>query len=818
MLAEKYGGKVMERGNFTRQAIEAMEYAKEVAISFGMNYIGTEHLLAGISKVSEGVAANILYNYNLVYADIMKAISEDMGIEGRVRTRSRSRNLETTARAKAILERAYVEASKQGLPQIGTEHILLAIVADPDCEAHCILTSFRVNIKKICADILKLTNRDPREIRQYIQTEKRQRDDNVSATPTLDQFGRDLTKAAKAGQLDPVVGRDVEIRRIIQILSRRTKNNPCLIGEPGVGKTAIVEAIAQKIVQGLVPETMEGKRLISLDLSGTVAGSKYRGEFEERLKRIMDEVENSGNIILFIDEIHTIIGAGGAEGSMDASNILKPSLTKGRLQVIGATTIAEYRKYFEKDAALERRFQPVTVEEPTEAQTIEILHGLKSAYEEFHKVNISDEAVEAAVKLSTRYINDRNLPDKAIDLIDEACSKVRIKEKPKPKSVTNKELDVAELNLELEMCVRHGDFKGAAVRKKDLDKAQTALDKAIAKWQGTEKEYRPVIDENTIEEIVSMWTGIPVTKMGKNEQQRLLKLESILHKRVVGQTEAVTAVAKAVRRGRVGLKSANRPIGSFLFLGPTGVGKTEVAKTLADSLVVKLIRFDMSEYADKDAVIEFSGADGVYKGSKEGNVTGFVRKHPRCVLIFDEIEKAHMNVLHLFLQILDAGRLRDSCTDQEVFFDQTMIILTTNAGSSIYDDARNTSLDSVPKRTVMQALRTECDAKTGSPIFPAALCSRFASGNVILFNRMEVRYLKQILEYRLKKCVSDLEQQFQIQVHLDDNISKALIFAEGGMADARTISGRGEKFLSEEIYELFQQVAFGIGQGQIDRL
>ena len=498
----------MERGNFTRQAIEAMEYAKEVAISFGMNYIGTEHLLAGISKVSEGVAANILYNYNLVYADIMKAISEDMGIEGRVRTRSRSRNLETTARAKAILERAYVEASKQGLPQIGTEHILLAIVADPDCEAHCILTSFRVNIKKICADILKLTNRDPREIRQYIQTEKRQRDDNFSATPTLDQFGRDLTKAAKAGQLDPVVGRDVEIRRIIQILSRRTKNNPCLIGEPGVGKTAIVEAIAQKIVQGLVPETMEGKRLISLDLSGTVAGSKYRGEFEERLKRIMDEVENSGNIILFIDEIHTIIGAGGAEGSMDASNILKPSLTKGRLQVIGATTIAEYRKYFEKDAALERRFQPVTVEEPTEAQTIEILHGLKSAYEEFHKVNISDEAVEAAVKLSTRYINDRNLPDKAIDLIDEACSKVRIKEKPKPKSVTNKELDVAELNLELEMCVRHGDFKGAAVRKKDLDKAQTALDKAIAKWQGTEKEYRPVIDENTIEEIVSIHGGL----------------------------------------------------------------------------------------------------------------------------------------------------------------------------------------------------------------------------------------------------------------------------------------------------------------------
>ena len=675
----------MERGNFTRQAIEAMEYAKEVAISFGMNYIGTEHLLAGISKVSEGVAANILYNYNLVYADIMKAISEDMGIEGRVRTRSRSRNLETTARAKAILERAYVEASKQGLPQIGTEHILLAIVADPDCEAHCILTSFRVNIKKICADILKLTNRDPREIRQYIQTEKRQRDDNVSATPTLDQFGRDLTKAAKAGQLDPVVGRDVEIRRIIQILSRRTKNNPCLIGEPGVGKTAIVEAIAQKIVQGLVPETMEGKRLISLDLSGTVAGSKYRGEFEERLKRIMDEVENSGNIILFIDEIHTIIGAGGAEGSMDASNILKPSLTKGRLQVIGATTIAEYRKYFEKDAALERRFQPVTVEEPTEAQTIEILHGLKSAYEEFHKVNISNEAVEAAVKLSTRYINDRNLPDKAIDLIDEACSKVRIKEKPKPKSVTNKELDVAELNLELEMCVRHGDFKGAAVRKKDLDKAQTALDKAIAKWQGTEKEYRPVIDENTIEEIVSMWTGIPVTKMGKNEQQRLLKLESILHKRVVGQTEAVTAVAKAVRRGRVGLKSANRPIGSFLFLGPTGVGKTELSKTLAEAVFGSedaMIRVDMSEYMEKQSVSKMIGSPPGYVGFEEGGqLSEKVRRNPYSVLLFDEIEKAHPDVFNMLLQILEDGRLTDS-QGRQVDFKNTIIIMTSNAGAN----------------------------------------------------------------------------------------------------------------------------------------
>ena len=805
MLAEKYGGKVMERGNFTRQAIEAMEYAKEVAISFGMNYIGTEHLLAGISKVSEGVAANILYNYNLVYADIMKAISEDMGIEGRVRTRSRSRNLETTARAKAILERAYVEASKQGLPQIGTEHILLAIVADPDCEAHCILTSFRVNIKKICADILKLTNRDPREIRQYIQTEKRQRDDNVSATPTLDQFGRDLTKAAKAGQLDPVVGRDVEIRRIIQILSRRTKNNPCLIGEPGVGKTAIVEAIAQKIVQGLVPETMEGKRLISLDLSGTVAGSKYRGEFEERLKRIMDEVENSGNIILFIDEIHTIIGAGGAEGSMDASNILKPSLTKGRLQVIGATTIAEYRKYFEKDAALERRFQPVTVEEPTEAQTIEILHGLKSAYEEFHKVNISDEAVEAAVKLSTRYINDRNLPDKAIDLIDEACSKVRIKEKPKPKSVTNKELDVAELNLELEMCVRHGDFKGAAVRKKDLDKAQTALDKAIAKWQGTEKEYRPVIDENTIEEIVSMWTGIPVTKMGKNEQQRLLKLESILHKRVVGQTEAVTAVSKAVRRGRVGLKSANRPIGSFLFLGPTGVGKTELSKTLAEAVFGSedaMIRVDMSEYMEKHSVSKLIGSPPGYVGYEEGGqLSDKVRRNPYSVVLFDEIEKAHPDVFNILLQVLDDGQITDS-KGRKVSFKNTIIIMTSNAGANRIIDPKHLGFSrDITEKQDYEKMKASVMEEV-KLMFKPEFINRI--DEIIVFHALTEKEVKSIVNIMLRNLAKQVKEQMNIELKYTETLKSALAKESydkkyGARPLRRMIQNKIEDNLAEEI-------------------
>ena len=596
----------MESSRFTRQTIEAIGYAKDVAIDLGMDYIGTEHILAGIAKVTDGVAANILYNYNLMYKDIINAIEDDMGIKSRVRSKTRAKNIMPSNRAHVLLGRAAEEAASQGIPQIGTEHILLAILADPDCEAHCILASFGINLKKVCVDILNLTNRDANEVKNYIKPAKRGRSAaQASPIPTLEKNGRDLTAEAKANKLDPVVGRENEIGRIIQILSRRTKNNPCLIGEPGVGKTAIVEAIAWRICEGTVPKTMAGKRIFSLDLSGAVAGSKYRGEFEERLKNIIDEVQNSGNIILFIDEIHTIVGAGGAEGSMDASNILKPSLTKGNLQVIGATTISEFRKYFEKDAALERRFQPVTVEEPTEEQAVEILKGLKSAYEDFHNVTISDEAIRAAVKLSSRYINDRNLPDKAIDLIDEACSKMRIREVPKPKSVKDKEIDVAELNLELEMCVRHADFKSATEIKKQLDKAQNKLNKAIAKWEGTEEEFRPIITENSIEEVVAMWTGIPVTRLEKNEQKRLLDLEKVLHKRMIGQEEAVSAVAKAVRRGRVGLKNPNRPIGSFLFLGPTGVGKTELSKTLAEAVFGtedSIIRVDMSEYMEKHSV------------------------------------------------------------------------------------------------------------------------------------------------------------------------------------------------------------------------
>ena len=782
--------------DYTRQAKEVLKIAEKSAKEMAHPYVGTEHLLLGLRKVYTGVAAQVLGANGVDEENIQKVMSELISPSGEMTGRKRP---EFSPRLEYILEDSKVEAEQFHSEEIGTEHMLIALIRDIDCVATKILTTLGVNLQKIYQEIFETVGIDPKAYQEEYGPEGGRKNG------VLDQYGTDLTAEAEEGKLDPVIGREEEIGRLMQVLSRRTKNNPCLVGEPGVGKTAIVEAIAQKIVQGLVPETMEGKRLISLDLSGTVAGSKYRGEFEERLKRIMDEVENSGNIILFIDEIHTIIGAGGAEGSMDASNILKPSLTKGRLQVIGATTIAEYRKYFEKDAALERRFQPVTVEEPTEAQTIEILHGLKSAYEEFHKVNISDEAVEAAVKLSTRYINDRNLPDKAIDLIDEACSKVRIKEKPKPKSVTNKELDVAELNLELEMCVRHGDFKGAAVRKKDLDKAQTALDKAIAKWQGTEKEYRPVIDENTIEEIVSMWTGIPVTKMGKNEQQRLLKLESILHKRVVGQTEAVTAVAKAVRRGRVGLKSANRPIGSFLFLGPTGVGKTELSKTLAEAVFGSedaMIRVDMSEYMEKHSVSKLIGSPPGYVGYEEGGqLSDKVRRNPYSVVLFDEIEKAHPDVFNILLQVLDDGQITDS-KGRKVSFKNTIIIMTSNAGANRIIDPKHLGFSrDITEKQDYEKMKASVMEEV-KLMFKPEFINRI--DEIIVFHALTEKEVKSIVNIMLRNLAKQVKEQMNIELKYTETLKSALAKESydkkyGARPLRRMIQNKIEDNLAEEI-------------------
>lgn len=796
----------MESSRFTRQTIEAIGYAKDVAIDLGMDYIGTEHILAGIAKVTDGVAANILYNYNLMYKDIINAIEDDMGIKSRVRSKTRAKNIMPSNRAHVLLGRAAEEAASQGIPQIGTEHILLAILADPDCEAHCILASFGINLKKVCVDILNLTNRDANEVKNYIKPAKRGRSAaQASPIPTLEKYGRDLTAEAKANKLDPVVGRENEIGRIIQILSRRTKNNPCLIGEPGVGKTAIVEAIAWRICEGTVPKTMAGKRIFSLDLSGAVAGSKYRGEFEERLKNIIDEVQNSGNIILFIDEIHTIVGAGGAEGSMDASNILKPSLTKGNLQVIGATTISEFRKYFEKDAALERRFQPVTVEEPTEEQAVEILKGLKSAYEDFHNVTISDEAIRAAVKLSSRYINDRNLPDKAIDLIDEACSKMRIREVPKPKSVKDKEIDVAELNLELEMCVRHADFKSATEIKKQLDKAQNKLNKAIAKWEGTEEELRPIITENSIEEVVAMWTGIPVTRLEKNEQKRLLDLEKVLHKRMIGQEEAVSAVAKAVRRGRVGLKNPNRPIGSFLFLGPTGVGKTELSKTLAEAVFGtedSIIRVDMSEYMEKHSVSKLIGSPPGYVGFEDGGqLSDKVRQNPYSVVLFDEIEKAHPDVFNVLLQVLDDGHITDS-KGRKVSFKNTIIIMTSNAGANRIVDPKHLGFSQgntekadyeKMKANVMEEVKL---------MFRPEFLNRI--DDIIVFHTLSESEVKSIVSLMLKNLAKQVKEQMDIALSFTSSLKTYLAKESydkkfGARPLRRMIQNKVEDMLAEEV-------------------
>ena len=795
----------MDSNKFTKQTIEAIGHAKDAAIDLGVNYIGTEHVLAGMAKVTNSIAANILYNYNLTYNDIIAAIEEDMNITSGIRSKSKLKNIGPSKRAEKMLERAYMEASEQGLPQIGTEHMLLAMIADPDCEAHCVLASYGVNLKKMCADILNLTNRDINEVKRYIKTEKRNSRGDRSATPTLEKYGRDLTEDAKNHRLDPVVGRENEIQRIIQILSRRTKNNPCLIGEPGVGKTAIVEAIAWRIYEKKVPKTMVGKRVFSLDLSGAVAGSKYRGEFEERLKKIIDEVENSENIILFIDEIHTIIGAGGAEGSMDASNILKPSLTKGRLQIIGATTITEYRKYFEKDAALERRFQPVTVEEPTKEQAVEILKGLRKSYEDFHNVTISDEAIEAAVTLSSRYINDRNLPDKAIDLIDEACSKNRLKEIPKPKSVYDKELQVAELNLELEMCVRHADFKSASEIKKQLDKAQTKLDKATKKWQGVEETYRPVIKENSIEEIVEMWTGIPVTNLEKNEQKRLLNLEKILHKRMIGQDEAVSAVAKAVRRGRVGLKNPNRPIGSFLFLGPTGVGKTELSKTLAQAVFGtedSIIRVDMSEYMEKHSVSKLIGSPPGYVGFEDGGqLSDKVRQNPYSVVLFDEIEKAHPDVFNILLQVLDDGHITDS-KGRKVSFKNTIIIMTSNAGANRIVDPKHLGFSQGDtekqdyermKASVMEEVKL---------MFKPEFLNRI--DDIIVFHTLSEKEVKSIVSLMLKNLAKQVYEQMEITLKFSSTL-KSYIAKEsydkkyGARPLRRMIQNKVEDELANEL-------------------
>lgn len=664
---------------YTDKAKKAISYANRLSKSMQCNYVGTEHILAGLLREGSGVAAEVLAANNIELDKLLELINELVAPGDEVAVMDRDGE---TPRTQAVLERASEIAERFECDEIGTEHLLLSIIKEGDCAACRLLNTMGANPQKLFVDILGAMGEDPAQYRDEIQRGKN--DNSASLTPTLDQYSRDLTALARAGMLDPVIGRKSETERVLQILCRRGKNNPCLIGEPGVGKTAIVEGIAQNLVNGTVPEIVAGKRLVSLDMSGLVAKSKYRGEFEERIKKVIREVAAAGNVMLFIDELHTIIGAGGAEGSLDASNILKPALARGEVQVIGATTIEEYRKYIEKDAALERRFQPVQVGEPTEEESIEILKGLRPLYEKHHNVEITDEGVEAAVRLSARYVNDRFLPDKAIDLMDEAAAKSRLGVMRDPQEAIDKKQEIHQAELDLENALRDGDLERARALKAIKEDLELDWEKLNKRNHRADKRKKPVIGENEIAEVVAGWTKIPVSKLTENEAARLQKLEETLHKRVIGQEEAVSAVAKAVRRGRVGLKDPKRPIGSFLFLGPTGVGKTEVSKALAEAVFGNeeaMIRVDMSEYMEKHSVSKMIGSPPGYVGHEDGGqLSEKVRRNPFSVVLFDEIEKAHPDVFNILLQVLDDGHITDS-QGRKVDFKNTIIIMTSNAGA-----------------------------------------------------------------------------------------------------------------------------------------
>jgi len=669
-------------GRFTEKAEKAIAYSQESAMQLGHNYVGTEHLLLGLVKEGTGVASRVLQSQGVTEDKVLKEIEELIGksdVTG-------EQPLGFTPRTKRVLELSFREARRLGHNYIGTEHLLLGIMKEGESVAVRILADLGVDPQKLFSEIVRMLNDEA-----PVASGQPKNTSGYSNTPTLNQFGRDMTELAREGKYDPVIGRDREIERVIQILSRRTKNNPCLIGEPGVGKTAIAEGLAQKIVEGNIPEILKDKRVVTLDLSSMVAGAKYRGEFEERLKKALDEIRKAGNIILFIDEMHTIIGAGAAEGAIDASNILKPSLARGEIQVIGATTLDEYRKHVEKDAALERRFQPITVGEPTQEEAIEILKGVRDKYEAHHRVNITDEALEAAVKLSDRYITDRFLPDKAIDLIDEAASRVRLKSFTAPPDLKRLEEQVENLRKEKEDAIRSQEFEKAARIRDEEQRIKNDLDKVKNSWHQRTQTKTDTVTEDEIAEIVASWTGIPVKKLAQEESERLMKMEDVLHMRVIGQEEAVKAVSKAIRRGRVGLKDPKRPVGSFIFLGPTGVGKTELSRALAEALFGDenaMIRIDMSEYMEKHSVSRLVGSPPGYVGYEEGGqLTEKVRRKPYSVILFDEIEKAHPDVFNMLLQILEDGRLTDS-QGRTVDFRNTVIIMTSNVGARMITEPK----------------------------------------------------------------------------------------------------------------------------------
>ena len=666
----------MAEKQYTRQAQEALNMARKIAAELKHPYVGTEHLLFGLKRVFTGVAGQVLDKNKVDEEQMEKAM--DILVSAPEAAKKERKHLEYSPRLRYILEESQNEAVQLASEKVGTEHLLLTMLKDGDCVATRMLMTLNVNIQKLFQDLLLAAGIDPKE---YMENQK----DGETVGGIIDQYSTDLTQEAREGKLDPVIGREKEIARVMEILSRRTKNNPCLVGEPGVGKTAIVEGLARQIAEGIVPESMKDKRIMVLDLPGMIAGSKYRGEFEERMKKLIREVKTAGNIILFLDELHTIIGAGGAEGAIDASNILKPSLARGEMQLIGATTLTEYRKYIEKDAALERRFQPVTVEEPTEDECIRILEGLKEKYEAHHDVEIEEDALKAAVHMSCRYINDRFLPDKAIDVLDESCSKVKLRGFKVPENIVGTEIRCGKLEQEKEAALKAGDIEKASELHREQKEAEKKLEQAKKRFNKKNEKKKVPVTEEDVADVISMWTRIPVTRLNESESERLKKLDKTLEKRVIGQEEAIQALSKAVKRGRVGLKDPARPIGSFLFLGPTGVGKTELSKALAEALFGNeedMIRVDMSEYMEKHSVSKIIGSPPGYVGFGEGGqLSEQIRRHPYSVLLFDEIEKAHPDVFNILLQVLDDGHITDS-NGRKVDFKNTVIIMTSNAGAN----------------------------------------------------------------------------------------------------------------------------------------
>ncbi len=792
---------IMQIG-FTKKAEEALELAAEAASELGHTSVGTEHILLGLLRQGECVASEVLIENGADEERIVSILEQLISQDNNVNVAEPN---SYTPRARRVLDQAAREAVRFKAQLIGTEHILIAIIKESESVALRLLNTIGVNIQKTYVDLLIAMGEDSSAYKEDFQGNKPKNKKNPTAT--LDQYSRDLTKLAAEGKLDPVIGREKEIQRVIQITSRRTKNNPCLIGEPGVGKTAVVEGLALKIVDGDVPETIADKRLLTLDLSGMVAGSKYRGEFEERIKKVIAEVKAAGNILLFIDELHTIIGAGGAEGAIDASNILKPSLARGEVQIIGATTLEEYRKYIEKDAALERRFQPVNVEEPSEDETVEILKGIRPAYEKHHGVKISDAALVAAVKMSLRYINDRFLPDKAIDLIDEAASKTRLGVYLKPDAIKNLESEIASMDAQKEAAIKEEAYeKAGEIKKKQLKKIEK-LDKLKEKWDNDKHNKRMVVGENEIADVVSDWTKIPVKKLAMEESERLMNLEKILHERVVGQDEAVTAVAKAIRRGRVGLKDPKRPIGSFLFLGPTGVGKTELSKALADAMFGSenaLIRVDMSEYMEKHSVSKMIGSPPGYVGYEEGGqLSEKVRRNPYSVILFDEIEKAHPDVFNILLQVLDDGHITDS-TGRKVDFKNTVIIMTSNAGAQNIISPKNLGFASDNSKEHNHAVMKERVMEEVKNIFKPEFLNRI--DDTIVFHTLTKENIGSIVDILLASINKRIKEQMNMTIKLDDAARNYIIdngYDEkyGARPLKRALQSKVEDELAEKILE-----------------